>query len=272
LGAGAGAGFPYSGSGDVTGSIIISGSGNRPALEITGSVNVTGSITSSGFYTQATGTPYIVSPTSINLEAQAGTVNITSSPFRLASFTDVQTGINNLLGNKKGDPQSISANPTMSRYLTLQCETAEIPGKTLLTAEAKVYGPTYKVPYQTQYNDMSMTFLCTNEFYERKLFDKWIESIMPSDTNNLRFPKGESSRYLTNIKVLQYDNFIRQIYAVELMDAFPIGISSQPLSWAEEGFHRVTVQFAYQKYRVLYDGNYNLTEAALQIFGSNFQK
>jgi hypothetical protein len=68
------------------------------------------------------------------------------------------------------------------------------------------------------------------------------------------------------------DEFIKQIYSVELMDAFPIGISSQPLSWGEEGFHRVTVQFAYQKYRILYDGNYNLTEAALQIFGSNFQR
>ena len=56
-----------------------------------------------------------------------------------------------------------------------------------------------------------------------------------------------------------------------MMDAFPIGISSQALSWGEEGFHRVTVQFAYQKYRVLYDGNYDLTSAALQIFGSKFQ-
>jgi hypothetical protein len=91
-------GFPYTGSAritgsmDVTGSLFILGQGSKPALEITGSVNISGSVTSSGFYTQATGTPYIVSPTSINLEAQAGTVNITSSPFRLASFTDVQTG------------------------------------------------------------------------------------------------------------------------------------------------------------------------------------
>jgi hypothetical protein len=185
-------------------------------------------------------------------------------------IADVTDAVRN--ATTKPDPQSRSDNPAISRYLALQCESAELPGKTLQTADVKVYGPTFKVPYQTQYTDINLTFLCTNEFYERKLFDKWMESIMPTDTNNLRFPKGETSRYLTNIKVLQYDEFIRQIYAVELMDAFPIGISSQPLSWGEEGFHRVTVQFAYQKYRVLYDGNYNLTEAALQIFGSNFQK
>ena len=122
------------------------------------------------------------------------------------------------------------------------------------------------------YADTSLTFLCTNEFYERKLFERWIEAIMPSDTNNLRFPKGKDSRYLTNIKIIQYDEFIRQIFAIELIDAFPIGISSQPLSWTEEGFHRLTVQFAYQKYRVVYNGNYDLVQAATSLFGIKFSQ
>ena len=166
------------------------------------------------------------------------------------------------------DEQSISDNATLSRYLALQCESAELPGRTLNTADVKVYGPTYKVPYQTQYNDMTLSFICTNEFYERKLFEKWIDSIMPSDTNNLRFPKGRQSRYLTNIKIIQYDEFIRQIYAVELIDAFPIGIASQSLAWSEDGFHRLGVQFAYQRYKVIYEGNYDLVGAAVQLFGN----
>lgn len=165
------------------------------------------------------------------------------------------------------DAQSRSDNPSLSRYLALQCESAELPGKTLVTADAKVYGPTYKVPYQTQYNDTTLNFICTNEFYERKLFEKWVDSIMPSDTNNLRYPKGNNSRYLTNIKIIQYDEFIRQIYAVELIDAFPIGIAAQPLAWSEEGFHRLSIQFAYQRYKVLFNGNYDLVQAAAQLFG-----
>jgi hypothetical protein len=105
----------------------------------------------------------------------------------------------------------------LSRYLALQCEAAELPGKTLLTADAKIYGPTFKVPYNSQYGDTTLTFLCTNDFSERKLFDRWIDAINPSDTNNLRFPKGQSSRYMTNIKIIQYDDFIKQIFAIELM-------------------------------------------------------
>ena len=170
------------------------------------------------------------------------------------------------------EPQSRSDNASLSRYLALQCESAELPGKSLITADVKVYGPTYKVPYQTQYNETSLTFLCTNEFYERKLFDRWLEAIHPSDTNNLRFPKGAESRYMTNIKIIQYDDFIKQIYAVELIDAFPIGVASQALSWSDDAFHRLSIQFAYQKYRVIYDGNYDLGAAASALFGAGISR
>ena len=168
----------------------------------------------------------------------------------------------------------VGANSTLSRYLALQCEAAELPGRTIMTHEAKIYGPTYKVPYQSQFGDgsMTLTFLCTNEFWERKLFDRWLEDINPSDTNNVRFPKDEATRYMTPIKVIQYDDFIKQIYAVELMDAYPIGISSQALSWADDNFHRLQVQFAYQKYKPVYTGSYDIAAAAAALFGVGLAK
>lgn len=186
---------------------------------------------------------------------------------------NIADSINEALG-KPGpkNEQSKTSNASISRYLALQCEAAEFPGKTLLTQDAKIYGPTFKVPYQTQYGDTTLTFLCTNEFYERKLFEKWMEAIMPTDTNNLRFPKGEKSRYLTNIKIIQYDDFIKRIFAVELIDAFPIGISPQSLNWTEDNFHRLSVQFAYQKYNVIYEGSYDLVAAATEYFGAKGAK
>jgi hypothetical protein len=188
-------------------------------------------------------------------------------------FTDVSSAIGSAFGRTgSSDEQSTSANSGMTRYLALQCETAELPGKTLQTADVKVYGPIFKVPYNVQYADTTLTFLCTNEFYERKLFDRWMEAIIPSDTNNLRFPKGVQSRYLTNIKIIQYDDFIKQIYAVELMDAFPIGIAPQALSWSEDGFHRLSIQFAYQRYRPIYQGSYDLAAAATALFGSGLSR
>ena len=162
----------------------------------------------------------------------------------------------------------VSSKPDISRYLALQCESAELPGKSLQGVDVSIYGPGFKVPYVAQYTETTLTFMCTNEFYERKLFDRWLEAIIPTDTNNPRFPKGKDSRYMTNIRVAQYDDFIRQIYAVEMIDAFPISVAAQPLSWGDDGFHRLTVQFAYQKYRTVYDGGYDLTAAGADILSS----
>lgn len=183
-------------------------------------------------------------------------------------IADITNVVNDALGNSPSSEQSKTSNPSISRYLALQCEAAEFPGKTLLTQEGKVYGPSFKVPYLTQYGDTNLTFLCTNEFYERKLFERWIEAINPSDTNNLRFAKGEKSRYLTNIKIIQYDDFIKRIFAVELVDAFPIAIGPQALNWTEDNFHRLSVQFAYQRYNVIYEGSYDLVGAAIEYFGA----
>jgi hypothetical protein len=187
-------------------------------------------------------------------------------------FTNASDILGGVFGSQPQDSQSKTSNASISRYLALQCESAELPGKTITTADVKVYGPTFKVPYQSQYTDTSLTFLCTNEFYERKLFDRWMESIMPTDTNNLRFPKDEETRYMTNIKIIQYDEFIKQIYAVELIDAFPVGIASQQLTWTDDNVHRLTIQFAYQKYRTIYDGTYDLTQAASALFGLQGEK
>lgn len=175
-------------------------------------------------------------------------------------MSDIGQAINNRL-NGSSESSNINANPTMSRYLALQCESAELPGKNFVTDEVKIYGPTFKVPYQTQYAETTLTFICTNDFYERKLFERWMEAIMPTDTNNLRFPKGENSRYMTEITVKQYNDDVTQIFGVKMIDAFPINIAAQQLSWGDDNFHRLAVQFAYQRYVPLVDSQVDVGEA-----------
>lgn len=159
-----------------------------------------------------------------------------------------------ILGADPPDVQNKTSNPDTSRWLAMQCEAAELPGKRLRTQDVRIYGPGFKVPLQAEFTDINLTFLVTNNFGERMLFDRWLESIIPSDTNNPRFPKGENSRYMTNITLLQYDEQTNKIFSMQLIDAFPVAIAPQQLSWSDDGFHRITVNFAYQRYKVLYDG------------------
>jgi hypothetical protein len=174
-------------------------------------------------------------------------------------MADVTDAINNAIGAENEGMKS--ANPAVSRYLSLQCETAELPGKTLVTDDVKIYGPTYKVPYQVQYAETTLTFICTNDFYERKLFERWMEAIMPTDTNNFRFPKGQNSKYMTEITVKQYNDDVTQIFATKLIDAYPISIAAQQLNWNDDNFHRLSIQFAYYRYEAITDSKVDIGEA-----------
>jgi len=132
--------------------------------------------------------------------------------------------------------------------LSMLCESAEMPGKALTTENVKIYGPGYNVPYLTTYQNIALTFLCTNAHTERLLFDLWMNSIISPTTNNVRFQKGTNSKYLTNIEVTQYDSQEKPIYKVKLVDSFPVSIAPQQLAWSDDGFQRLTVSFLYQKY------------------------
>lgn len=173
-------------------------------------------------------------------------------------MSDVTDAINGALGQEKGNRGS---NPTISRYLALQCESAELPGKNFVTEDVKIYGPTFKVPYQVQYAETTLTFICTNDFFERKLFERWMTAIMPTDTNNFRYPKGQNSKYMTDITIKQYNEDVTQIFATRLIDAFPISIAAQQLSWGDDNFHRLAIQFAYYRYEPIVDTKVDIGES-----------
>ena len=216
----------------------------------------------------------------IPIPKSIGSMNKSTLGTLVDAIRDPLGTIKNLTGifssNGNTDPNLDSGDTT--RWLGFQCEQAELPGRSLLTIDQKIYGPTFKIPYQTQYSDITLNFLATNEFFERKLFEMWINGIMPTDsTNNLRFPKGSGysnsdQGYLTDITIIQYDDTIKRIYSVKLIDAFPLSVAPMGLSWGEEGFHRVSVNFAYTRYEIVYDGAYNLEDAASAIFGTIGQK
>lgn len=50
---------------------------------------------------------------------------------------------------------------SVSENLSLQCESAELPGRTFAVRDTRTYGPSRKTPFQTTYNDLSLTFFCT---------------------------------------------------------------------------------------------------------------
>jgi len=137
------------------------------------------------------------------------------------------------------------------RDLTFQCESAELPGRTIATSDVQIAGPSFKQPYGTNYSDITLTFLCTNDMYEKKIFDDWLNYI-----NNIQnFTFTYRDEYATTINIFQYDeggdtqSGPAVTYGAQLLDAWPIAVNQLSLAWGEDSIHRLGVTFAYTYYR-----------------------
>jgi len=137
--------------------------------------------------------------------------------------------------------------------LSYLCESTEFPGRAFQNVDLRYYGPNFKLPFLTAYDDINMTFLCRTEGMERMFFDNWMEVINPS--NSYDFSYRDSYRATITMYQLgewpeyEGDNAPMAHYAFTLHDAFPILINPQPVTWADDSFLRLTVTFTYSKSR-----------------------
>ena len=128
-----------------------------------------------------------------------------------------------------------------AKNLKYRCENAQLPGRTFATTEQKTYGPIEKYPYLTTYNDLDLTFIVDDDMNQKIFFDAWMNYINPLYNNNMRY-KGD---YSTTIVVNQYDVTGEKTYSIDLLDAYPISMNQMDLNWNDDGYHKLSVTFAY---------------------------
>jgi hypothetical protein len=97
---------------------------------------------------------------------------------------------------------------------------------------------------------------------EKYFFDSWIDYINPTNDFNIAY-KGD---YITDILISQYDITNQLSYQVKLVDAYPIGINQMDLDWSNDGYHKLSVTFAYTYW---YNNSQN-DSSPLPINDSNF--
>jgi hypothetical protein len=72
-------------------------------------------------------------------------------------------------------------------------------------------------------------------------FDGWMNFINPNSNNDFRYKEN----YATTLTVNQYGVDNRLTYSVNLYDAYPISMNQLDLDWNADGYHKLTVTFAY---------------------------
>lgn len=113
------------------------------------------------------------------------------------------------------------------RDIGLLCESCTLPGKQITTLDypRSGYKNNIKVPNGYFNEDVTFSFHLTNDFYVKKIFDKWVNSIISPDTYNVAY----DSDYKTDVTIQQLDQQNVPVAGIKLKDAFPISLNAVTL-------------------------------------------
>ena len=135
------------------------------------------------------------------------------------------------------------------RDLFILCTSCSIPGKRISTTEATHNHNLSKKPYSAATDEVSMTFMLTNDYYIKKYFDMWQEMIV--DTSGEHYKTFHKNEYCSDVTIQQLSasNDVVPGYTVKLENAYPIQVGAVELSSGSEGLMEVSITWEYDNFR-----------------------
>lgn len=159
-------------------------------------------------------------------------------PAKACRFASVIRPVGNLL-------RQVPSWQSMTRDLIYLNEIAEMPGRGFMNMDVRYYGPSHKLPFQTSYEDLNMTYVCRSASLERQFFDDWMTVINPINTFDFNYRDD----YRADIDIYQYSDIGYQEaeaeYMITVHNAYPVMLSGQPLMWADQDIQKLIVSFTY---------------------------
>jgi hypothetical protein len=149
-------------------------------------------------------------------------------------------------------------NGTVGMY----CNEASLPGNSFATTEMTTDFPgvSQKFPYRKIYNDLQLTFYVDDQYNVIKFFEAWMsyiaspyglgKGIYESSGQRGSFRFNYPNAYKCNIYVAKFnkDATLSNRIAYRFINAFPIDITSMPVSYDSSDILRCTVSFSYDRY------------------------
>ena len=137
-------------------------------------------------------------------------------------------------------PLSVSGDG--GRDMSLLCESISFPNKTITSIDYSTYRNSIKIPTGFTNDDVTVVFHLTNDYYIKKIFDLWLNSIVDVDT----YFAAYDTKFKTKVEIFQLDEKDREVYGVELRDAYPISMGAVELdNTATNATQKLTVDFTY---------------------------
>lgn len=141
----------------------------------------------------------------------------------------------------KGIPKG---NTNLQKVL-LFCDTAQLPGVNVNTMQTRTYGEVREMPYELNYEPITMTFYVDSQMYVKKMFDNWTLGTQIGDSRKFNY----YDNYVTNMKIFVQDAAEKNRYVVELFEAYPKTVSAVSMDYASRDIMKISVTMMYKYWR-----------------------
>ena len=135
------------------------------------------------------------------------------------------------------------------RDMFLLCKSCTLPGKRISTTEATHNHNLSKKPYSAATDEVTMSFIMTNDYYIKKYFDMWQEMIV--DTSGDHYKTFYKNDYVTDVTIQQLSasNDVIPGYSIQLRNAYPIQVGAMELDNESEGLLEVSITWEYDNFK-----------------------
>lgn len=147
-----------------------------------------------------------------------------------------------------------------AQYLELWCDSANLPGVALGTANVRRYGYGHEEtrPTHIQNNNINLTFISDGRAAIWTFFQQWIKLIYNYDlSNGVYKPNGVMSNqkpmelayktdYAVDIEIFVFNDSGEQLLSVMLREAYPVDLGSVQLNWGDtNNIAKIPASFTY---------------------------
>lgn len=136
-----------------------------------------------------------------------------------------------------------------SRDLSILCDSCTLPGRQVTTVDYQILQQPYKIPNGFLNEDVTFSFILTNDFYAKRVFEAWANAAVDFDRYKVRY--RDSYAGTIDIRQLQKstNGENKVVYSTRLLNAFPTSIGSIPLdNSAENSIQKFVVSVAYENF------------------------
>lgn len=133
--------------------------------------------------------------------------------------------------------------------LNMLCSRTQMPGRQIMTNERRIGLETAKAAYGFTNVEVALSFRETADYSVRNYFQAWQNLGVNPATNEIGYLRGTGG-YGKSVKIIQLDKNDKELYKVELLEAYPTTLNTIDLSQSEEGaIVETSVSLSYTKWK-----------------------